>query len=571
MSRLRELLYWFDQDDRHKAWRLVALALLVLGSGLGLRDPWPPGEPELALMMRDMALSGEWLIPFRAGQPFSEHPPLVIWLGASVYSISGSLRLALLLPSILAAFGMLWLVYDLGRRIWGRRVGRLAAIALLCTFQFTLQAHRGQVDMVYAFFVTLGMYTLLRYLLLENSPRWLVSSGAAMGFATLSNGAGYVVLALLLPWWWMRRRGWEELPPRPGGQLLLPLLGGFAGVVLAWVLPALAFVSGADDAALDRFRSALPLSLLGGWDLFLSEPPRALWYLPLQMLMLWLPLSLLLPWLLPIWRQRLRVEDPRTGLLLGYVLALLLFFMLLPGRHGVQLLPALPALALLVGANIGGTWWRPQVQWLSRGTLIIVGLILTGFATQALLNPERFGVRLPPDTPTGLVVFVGILGVVALVLALVFSLRSRHQALALPVFIGVSWVLVGWGLYPWLNDVRTPKALMVTADTQLERWSDGRPARWGMLDWRAQFVLASRHPVLALDAASPVTVRAFCQGAAGREVRALLGPVPLLKEVQAAGYALSMTALGVRHRALWAIAACPEQGAAPTRADSASN
>lgn len=550
MSRLRDLLYWFDQDDRHKAWRLAALALLVLGSGLGLRDPWPPGEPELALMMRDMALSGEWLIPFRAGLPFSEHPPLVIWLGASIYSLSGSLRLAVLLPSLLAAFGMLWLVYDLGRRIWGLRVGRLAAITLLCTFQFTLQAHRGQVDMVYAFFICLGLYTLLRYLLLENSPRWLVSSGAAMGFATLSNGAGYVVLALLVPWWWMRRRDWEELPARPGTALLWPLLGGFAGVLLAWVLPALAFVSGADDPALDRFRAALPMSLLGGWDLFLSEPPRPLWYLPLQTLMLWLPLSLLLPWLMPIWRQRLRVEDPRTGLLLGYVFALLLFYMFLPGRHGVQVLPALPAMALLVGANIGGTWWRPSVQWLSRGTLIVVGVILTGFATQAVLNPDWFGVRLPPDTPLGLVVFVGGLGVLALVLAVVFNLRSRHQALALPVFIGLSWMLVGWGLYPWLNDVRTPNSLMLVADTQLEDWAGNKPARWGMLDWRAQFVLASRYPIQPLTADA---VHQFCV-AAGAEQRAILGPVELLRMQPGLR---PLQELGIRHRAQWAMANCP--------------
>jgi hypothetical protein len=331
------------------------------------------------------------------------------------------------------------------------------------------------------------------------------------------------------------------------------LLAGFAGVVLAWVLPALAFVSGADDADLDRFRSALPLSLLGGWDLFLSVPPRPLWYLPLQTLMLWLPLSLLLPWLLPIWRQRLRVEDPRTGLLLGYVFTLLLFFMLLPGRHGVQVLPALPAMALLVGANIGGTWWRPSVQWLSRATLVIVGVILTGFATQALLNPQWFGVRLPPDTPTGLMVFVGMLGGLALILAVVFNLRSRHQALALPVFIGLSWVLVGWGVYPWLNAVRTPNALMEIADHQLERWADEKSARWGMLDWRAQFVLSSRYPIRRLD--GPPAVASFCADA-GAEQRAILGPLAL---VQSEPGLAEVQTLGIRHREQWAIAACPEQ------------
>ena len=553
MSRMRALLLWFAQDDEHKALRLWLLALLVLGSGLGLRDPWPPAEPALALMMRQMADSGEWLIPYLAGEPFSDHPPLVIWLGAALYSVTGSLRLGFLLPSLLAALGTLWLVFDLGRRLWGERAGRLAAIALLCAFQFSLQAHRGQVDATFTFFTTLALYGLLRYLLLEASPRWLVAAGAAIGFAMLTKGAGYIALLVLLPWLWMRAQHWDELPERPGLRALWPLVATAFGVVLSWALPALAFVSGADDFALDQFRRELLWNLLGGADLLLGGPEQPPWYLTLQAVALWLPLTLLLPWLLPIWRQRLRDRDPRTGLLLGFVLAVIALFSMLPGRHGVQILPALPAFALLVGVNIGGTWWRPGVQWLSRGTLLAIGAGLLTLSELALREPLEFGLRLPPDTPWGLLVFMGGLGALALVLSIALSLRSRHQALALPVFIGVAWVLIGWAIYPWLNTVRTPERLLAKVEAELPAQGEVTLA---MLDWRPQFSLATRRPLRPLYGEDPgAAIEAFCGD--GAEYRGVIAPQRVYEDMPlpALGLGPAIT-LGVRHRSLWLYAPC---------------
>lgn len=555
MGRLRAVLHWFNQDDRHKFWRLVLLSLLVLGSGLGLRDPWPPSEPELALMMRTLATGGEWLIPFSAGLPFSDHPPFAIWLGGALTSVTGSLRLGFLLPTLLAALGTLWLVYDLGRRLWGPRSGRLAAIVLLCTLQFSLQAHRAQVDVVFTFCVTLGLYGLLIWMLLDPRPRWLVWSGIGIGFGMLTKGAGYLAALALLPWLWARFQAWEDLPPRPRLRALWPLLVTLLGTVMAWALPALAFVSGADDQDLDVFRGELLVNLLGGADLLLGGPVRPVWYLPMQALWLWLPLSLLLPWLAPIWRQRMRDRDPRTAILLGYVLSIMLFFTLLPGRHGVQILPALPAMALLVGANLGGTWWRPGVQWACRITLLLIGAALLAGAVLALFRPGRFGLQLPPDTPPVLLYFMGGLGIVALGLSLLIGLRSRHQALALPIFIGVAWVLVGWILYPTLNTVRTPNALLRQAE-EVVLQAKAQPQAFAMLDWRPQFALASEWPVEELQ--QPFNAAMICaEGQAG----AILGPLDQLQSLAAEGALQSPSELGVRHRERWGVALCSAGGA----------
>ncbi len=557
MKSIRDMLRWFDQDDRRKSLRLLLLAILILGSGIGLRDPWPPDEPALALMMRDFAEGTYWLIPYLGGVPFSDHPPLYIWIGAFITQLTGSLRLGFLLPSFVAALGMLWLVYDLGGKLWGPRAGRLAGLALLCSFQFTLQAHKGQVDLVFAFCVTLGFYGLVRYLLVESQPRWLVYAGVGIGLGMLTKGAGYIAALVLLPWMWIRFQRWPELPPRGRLRDFWPVPAVALGLVLAWALPALAFVQGADTSALNQFRRDLTINLLGGADLLLGGPQNALWYLPLQALMLWMPLTLLLPWLAPVWRQRLRDRDPRTALMVGYVLAVLFFFTVLPGRHGVQILPALPAVALLVGANLGGTWWRPGVQWMSRGILIGIGLLFLVLVAQARLRSTEFGLLLPPDTPFGLYWGIGVLGLIALILALAFRFGTRNQALALPVFIGVGWVLFGWGVYPWLNNIRTPETIMQNAAEALT--GAGDKVEIGMLDWRAQFPLFSPFPVHKLDDSNPVgSVGAFCAAANAQHPRAVLMPAREGADDRVLMTTLlgPATTLGVRHNREWLIARC---------------
>ena len=117
-------------------WLFWILAVLVLGAGLGLRDPWPADEPRFALVAKQMIESGDWLFPHRGTELYSDKPPTFMWLQAAAYTVFGNWRVAFLLPCLLAALGTLWCVVDLGKRLWTRRIGLYAGYALL----FTLQA-----------------------------------------------------------------------------------------------------------------------------------------------------------------------------------------------------------------------------------------------------------------------------------------------------------------------------------------------------------------------------------------------------------------------------------------------
>lgn len=47
-------------------WLLAITAVLVIGAGLGLRDPWPSDEPRFALVAKQMVMSGDWLFRIAA-------------------------------------------------------------------------------------------------------------------------------------------------------------------------------------------------------------------------------------------------------------------------------------------------------------------------------------------------------------------------------------------------------------------------------------------------------------------------------------------------------------------------
>jgi len=189
MKELRQTLV-----DR-APWVIIGLALVVFGAGIGFRDPWPADEPVYSLIARDMLRHGNWLIPMVGGDYFQDKPPLLFWLQAIGYAVTGSYRVGFLLPSLLAGIGTVLLVYDLGRRLWNREAGFHAALLLLFTVQFTLQARRAQLDELLVFFTTLSLYCLLRQLLLGGGWCWAIGAGIAAGLGTLSR-------------WWASFRSW---------------------------------------------------------------------------------------------------------------------------------------------------------------------------------------------------------------------------------------------------------------------------------------------------------------------------------------------------------------------------
>jgi 4-amino-4-deoxy-L-arabinose transferase-like glycosyltransferase len=329
----------------------LALALVVIiGTGIGIRDPWPADEPRFASVARDMVASGEWLFPRVGGDLYQDKPPMFFWMLAVCYSLIGSIKWSFLIPSFLAAGATLFLVYDFGRRLVSREAGLAASLLTVSTLHFVLVMRGAQIDPVLCGLTTLSLYAFLRHLLLGPAWGWYLVGGFTAGLGVITKGVGFLPLLILLPYFLMRGSRWSGIPAVDAGaggwRWWLAPLAMLVGIAL-WFVPMLIAVdaSGAPEYAAYRDeilfkqtvgRYAAAWHHVKPWYYFIAEVIPALW----------LPWSLLLFWLVPRFRQAFRERDARVWLPLSWALLVLVFFSASPGKRGVYIHPALPALAL---------------------------------------------------------------------------------------------------------------------------------------------------------------------------------------------------------------------------------
>lgn len=495
-----------DRTSRD-TWLFWILALLVLAAGLGLRDPWPADEPRFTLAAKQMVESGEWLFPHRGGELYPDKPPLFMWLQAAGYTLFGSWRVAFLLPSLLAALGTLWLVVDLGTRLWTRRVGLYAGYALLFALQFTYQAKRAQIDPLVTFWITLGNYALLRFFLApagDDRARWgfWMLGWFAAGLGTITKGVGALVLLMLVPGIWAALRGWQgaRAPLASWKTLLGPL--AFLVAVSLWLVPMATAALNHPDPAYHAYLDNILFKQTAqryaqSWDH--PQPP---WYHLQVMLTAWLPAMLALPWALPAWRRRLRRRDARYLLPIAWWLLAVLFFSIPSGKRDVYILPALPLACLALAPLLPGIVRKVAAQRLALAFTLVLAVLLLAAGAGMLLGEPRFEQKLVQDRgiapallQAGAWMLAG-MGSWGLGCALWFG-RRRAVAGVVALLAGL-WVAYGLVAYPLLNDSSSARGLMRDAGARI-----GPDAQLGLVAWREQNLLMADRSVATFGFSKP--------------------------------------------------------------------
>jgi 4-amino-4-deoxy-L-arabinose transferase-like glycosyltransferase len=473
-----------DRDVLLDVIALVTLALLLMATGLGLRDPWPADEPRFALVAQDMLRSGDWLFPRVGGDLYAHKPPLYFWLMAAAMALTGSMRVGFLLPSLLAGIGTTLLVYDLLRRARGREVALAGAFVLLITFQFVWQARQAQIDGVLCFLTTLSLYGLLRHLVVGPAPGWYLAGWAAAGFGVITKGVGFLPLLALIPHAILVRRGWPAPEKSHRG---LPLAGA-ATLLIAigvWFVPMM-IASSAGGNLLDYRNEILFKQTVTRYaDAWHHHEPA--WYFFTNVIpALWLPLIALVPWLWPRWRRALSERDTLVAVLLAWVVIVLLFFSLSSGKRGVYVLPAVPALAMAAAP------WLPELLRARgpRRLAFALATLLVGFAAVAAIYfaldadaaarlVDRYSVH--PVPPLSI---VAVAGAVAIGL-----LRVRDGWAAYAATLGTVLVTTGLVIYPQIDSVRSGREFMA----RVEEASAGI-AELGLVQTKEQYLLQLHRP-----------------------------------------------------------------------------
>ena len=480
--------------ERRAFWLFMLFAFVLLGAGIGLRDPWPSDEPRFTLAAKQMVESGDWLFPHRGSELYSDKPPMLMWSEAVSYEITRSWRVAFLLPSLLAGLLTLALTYDLGRRFWNHKAGLYAAIAALFVFQFMYQVKRAQIDPLIMGWITLANWGLLLHFL--RGPNWRAYwlGCFAAGIGVITKGVGILAFLMFVPYAFARVRGWDGVTRTE--RSTLKWLGGivaFLAPILGWGLSVLVVAKArgtAEYAAYvnDLFFRQTAGRYAGSW----SHPQPFYYYIPI-VLFNWFPMSLAYFGAVPRWWRDLKAGEARILLPLGWTLLILVFFSIPVGKRDVYLMPAIPMVALAMAPYLeemaASTWLRTTafaIAAIGGVAIVVAGLwALYGHSAAA----DRFIVQRELEDlghmVWGMVIAIGAAFVVA---AAIF--RRRRGIHALLAGIAALWLIWSFWSYPLLNDSSSAKGVMREARERV-----GPDATIGLVAWKEQNLLMAEGPV----------------------------------------------------------------------------
>lgn len=179
-------------------WTAVA-ALILFGLGLGNHELWDYFEPYVAGIVREMATTGDWIVPTLNGHPYLEKPPLFYVLGALVCRATGSFEpWALRLPSALLAMATVVWTSFLGWRLSSARAGGWAGFMVGTSVLFFQVGHMAVVDMTLTAAVSFSLgLAFLALLEPYYRVRWIPWFWTSLGLAFLAKGLVGPVLILL--------------------------------------------------------------------------------------------------------------------------------------------------------------------------------------------------------------------------------------------------------------------------------------------------------------------------------------------------------------------------------------
>lgn len=368
---------------------LLLVAACVFFAGLGRLPLTEPDEGRNAEVAREMLVLHDPITPHYDTLAYLDKPAVFFWLVAGSFRVFGLSEWAARLPSALAALGTLILVWLLAREMFGERAAFAAGLVFATSPLAILFARIVIFDMTLALLVTC---TLVAFWFAEASG-WTRRSleylmFAAAGFATITKGpVGFLLPLFTILVYAALQRKFAELKNIAWWRGLVI----FLAVSLPWFIavsvrnpdfPRYAFW----DESLLRFATG---HAHRGGSVFYYIPVFLAGVFPWSLLLLFAGLNRVKAW------KRLRDESHASEtFLLAWAVVVFVFFSVSRSKLPAYFLPAVPALAVLMGkvwsADVGEEPLRPRPDWLTAGFAVFIGLGLLLAAAPAWLRASSY-------------------------------------------------------------------------------------------------------------------------------------------------------------------------------------
>jgi 4-amino-4-deoxy-L-arabinose transferase-like glycosyltransferase len=301
-----------------------------------------------------MLETGNWLVPQVGSEPYFRKPPLVNWLVAISFYLTGHRNeWTARLPSALGVLAVALAFITLARASLGANGSLVAALIWMVNFGMIEKGRLIEIEALYISLLGLAMIWWLGFYYQERPP-WLTWIGPSifLGLGILAKGPlhlffFYAVVVAVLYWAGDLRKLLH--PAHLAGILIM------IGIFAAWAIPYSHAVGRADLAQTWSLQLTGRLTgddfKLGHW---LLNIPRALAY--------FLPWTLLLPLVPGAELPSARETNLHRALICGCVVPFLVVNVL-PGSLPRYSMPVLVPASWLLAMTLTATEIRPPVWW----------------------------------------------------------------------------------------------------------------------------------------------------------------------------------------------------------------
>jgi hypothetical protein len=331
-------------------------------------------EGREALVMQEIANTGNWVLPLRNGETIPSKPPLFHWCGVLLANLTGGVSpWSVRFPNALFSALSVALTCLLGCRLSGREVGILAALMLFTTPAVAEMAREGWVDPALSFFVLTALTSFAFMYENEEWRGWRIwAFYFSLAGAVLSKGPiGYILPLVVIAAYLAVQQQLSRLH----ALLFLPGIFVAVGLPLLWYLSAFS-QQGWTFVHKQIWQENLVRFTAGSGK---RIPSATFFFLPF--LVEGFPWSLL--FCVGLWRLSQQAPVRERGVFpLVWLVSIMMFFAIAAGKRSIYLLPTYPAMALFAAE-----WGWPAVTHTSRPfppllrtPLRIIALVVSGLA-----------------------------------------------------------------------------------------------------------------------------------------------------------------------------------------------
>jgi 4-amino-4-deoxy-L-arabinose transferase-like glycosyltransferase len=214
-------------------WLLAAALLLAFYWMLGSVPLYDLDEGAFTEATREMLASGNYITPYKDGEPRYDKPVLIYWLQAASVKLLGLSELALRLPSALAATGWLAALWLFVRARLDAPTATVAALVMALTLEVSIIAKAAVADAVLNLFLALTFFEIYRWYL-EPKRTTLLRAYLWMGLGLLTKGPVAIFFPVVVSFLFFLSerslRDWLRAVFYPWGWVL------FLAVALPWYI-----------------------------------------------------------------------------------------------------------------------------------------------------------------------------------------------------------------------------------------------------------------------------------------------------------------------------------------------